>query len=175
MNISSINASSSSLLEMLQTAQSKSSTSGSSSASQTSSASATQEDTVFIKNSAMSKMMEFIDQLQQLSVSNPEKFKEVMADMSAQLKDAAGKATDSTEKEFLISLADSFSASAQSGKLERPEPPQDALDAGKSARFGQHPPPPPDLSQMSTETQNLMASLFGEVSKALNASATSDV
>jgi hypothetical protein len=118
----------------------------------------------------MFKMFDFMDQLQQLSTSDPAKFKQFMSDMAAKLKDSAGKSTDGNEKQFLTSLADSFEASAKSGHLEPPKPPQGDSANGYSAGHGHSRSAPPGLSQMSSETRDLLNSLFEEVSKASNSS-----
>lgn len=136
----------------------------------TSSDSLTTGDSVSLANADMFKMFDFMDQLQQLSISDPTKFKQLMSDMATKLKEAAGKSTDGNEKQFLTSLADSFEASAKSGQLEPPKPPRGEFAHGYSARHGHSPSPSPSLSLMSWGTQDLLNSLFEEVPKASGSS-----
>jgi hypothetical protein len=155
---------------MLQECQSGPKKQDSNNLARTSSDSLTTGDGVSLGNSDMLKMFEFMDQLQQLSTSDPTKFKQLVSDMATKLKDAASKSTDGNEKQFLTSLADSFEASAKSGQLEPPKPPQGEFYNRYSARHGHSPSPPPSLSLMSSGTQDLLNSLFEEVSKASSSS-----
>jgi hypothetical protein len=124
MTINSINTNASSLdlMQLLESRNTQSQSSGLSS-TQTS-------DEISLQNPDMVKAFQFMEQMQQLQTSDPDKFKSVMSELSDKLKTAAGNSTDSTQKQFLTALSNSFAESAKSGKLEMPKPPEDAGQAG---------------------------------------------
>jgi uncharacterized protein YjbJ (UPF0337 family) len=108
--------------------------------SQNSGLSSTQtSDEISIQNPDMAKAFQFMEQMQQLQTSDPDKFKSVMSELSGKLKTAAGNSTDSTEKQFLTTLSDGFAESAKSGKLEMPKPPEGAGQAGIYGTCAQRP------------------------------------
>ena len=137
--------------------------------SQNSGLSSTQaSDEISLQNPAMAKVFQFMEQMQQLQTSDPDKFKSVMSELSDKLKTAAGNSTDSAEKQFLTTLSDSFAESAKSGKLEMPKPPE---GAGQAGMYG---PPPEDqtggggassLFQSGSDLQNLLAKLMDQATQ----------
>ena len=137
--------------------------------SQNSSLSATQtSDEISFQNPDMAKAFQFMEQMQQLQTSDPEKFKSVMSELSDKLKTAAGNSTDSTEKQFLTALSDSFAESAKSGKLELPKPPE---GAGQAGMYG---PAPKDqtsdsgvssLLQSGSDLQSLLVKLMDQTTQ----------
>ena len=90
-------------------------------------------DEVSLQNPDMAKVFQFMEQMQQLQTSDPAKFKSIMSELSDKLKTAAGNSTDSSEKQFLTALSDSFAESAKTGKLEMPKPPE---GAGQAEMYG---------------------------------------
>ena len=137
--------------------------------SQNSGLSSTQaSDEISLQNPDMAKAFQFMEQMQQLQTSDPDKFKSVMSELSAKLKTAAGNSTDSTQKQFLTALSDSFAESAKSGKLEMPKPPEGAGQAGMCG------PAPQDqtsgsgvssLLQSSSDLQSLLAKLMDQATQ----------
>ena len=137
--------------------------------SQNSGLSSTQtSDEISIQNPDMAKAFQFMEQMQQLQTSDPDKFKSVMSELSAKLKTATGNSTDSTQKQFLTALSDSFAESAKSGKLEMPKPPE---GAGQAGMYG---PAPQDqtsgsgvssLLQSSSDLQSLLAKLMDQATQ----------
>jgi hypothetical protein len=115
----------------------------------------------------MAKGMAFFQQMEELQSSDPQKFKEVMADLSSKLKAAAEEATDPKQKEFLTKMSEDFATAAETGKM--PEKPQHGHGPGGP---GGPPPPPPtgydasgtaETDQTSQQqTFDLLASLFDQ-------------
>jgi len=137
--------------------------------SQNSGLSSTQtSDEISVQNPDMAKVFQFMEQMQQLQTSDPGKFKSVMSELSDKLKTAAGNSTDSTQKQFLNALSDSFAESAKSGKLEMPKPPE---GVGQAGMYG---PVPKDqtsgsgvssLLQSGSDLQNLLAKLMDQATQ----------
>jgi hypothetical protein len=125
-------------------------------------------DEISFQNPDVAKAFQFMEQMQQLQTSDPEKFKSVMSELSDKLNTAAGNSTDSTEKQFLTALSDSFAESAKSGKLEMPKPPE---GAGQAGMYG---PAPKDqtsdsgvssLLQSGSDLQSLLAKLMDQTTQ----------
>jgi flagellar motor switch protein FliG len=84
----------------------------------------------------VSKMGDLMSQLQQLSQSDPAKFKQVMAEISDKLKAQAGDATGKAD--FLNKLADKFSQASQTGDMSALKPPQAQQGAGAAHHHHGH-------------------------------------
>ena len=120
------------------------------SASTTSTSSTNSSDTV-----DFSEVAELFKELEHLKSSDPTKLKQVLSDAASKLKDAAGKATDSNQSNFLTDLSDKFQKAADTGDLSVQKP---SSSSGRS--YG------PGGSQISTSTdssdymQNLISNLL---------------
>jgi hypothetical protein len=66
-----------------------------------------------------------MSQLEQLSQTDPAKFKQVTAEISDKLKTEAGQATGQ-QAQFLSQLSDKFAQASQAGNMSRLEPPKHA-------------------------------------------------
>jgi len=75
-----------------------------------------------------------MSQLQQLSQTDPAKFKQVTAEISDKLKTEAGQASGQ-QAQFLSQLSDKFAQASQSGNLSALEPPK---HAGGHHHHGHH-------------------------------------
>ncbi|MFT3842151.1 MAG: hypothetical protein QM723_34490 [Myxococcaceae bacterium] len=71
----------------------------------------------------VSDMAGLMNQLQQLSQSNPAEFKQATAAISDQLKQAASQTTG-PQAQFLTQLSDRFAQASQSGDLSALQPPK---------------------------------------------------
>jgi hypothetical protein len=72
-------------------------------------------------SASMSKGAQFLNQLQQLKQSDPDKLKQVLSDISSKLQDAAKQAIG-TQADALNKLADKFQQAAQTGELSKLQP-----------------------------------------------------
>lgn len=77
---------------------------------------------------------EFLNKLQQLKESDPEKFTELLQGVADKLKSAAETATDESAKTMLSSLADKFSSVANGGDLSQLEPPKPSSLSGNGQK-----------------------------------------
>jgi hypothetical protein len=85
----------------------------------------------------VSKMGSLMAQLQQLSQSDPEKFKQVAAEIADKLKAAAGDSTTG-KASFLSKMADKFQQASQSGDLSAFQPPQGQQQGASGAHHHHH-------------------------------------
>jgi phage repressor protein C with HTH and peptisase S24 domain len=108
----------------------------------------------------VSKMADLMKQLEELSQSDPEKFKEVMSSLAEQVQqqaDAADEAGDGGAG-FLGELAKKFQQAADTGDvsaLKPPQPPQGGSPPPQRAKdaYGQSAPQPSlDLAQLIQST-----------------------
>jgi hypothetical protein len=90
----------------------------------------------------VSPMAQMLSKLDSLSKSDPDKFKEVTAQIAAKLEEAAKSATG-RDAEFLSQMARQFSAASEAGDVAALEPPDSATHQGYG-QSGDTPPPPPD-------------------------------
>jgi hypothetical protein len=85
----------------------------------------------------VSKMGDLMKQLQQLSQSDPAKFKQVTAEISNELKSEASSATGK-KAAFLNDLAGKFQQASQSGDMSALQPPQQQSGAHAHHGHGHH-------------------------------------
>lgn len=150
------------------------STTARSSNTQTQSVTSFGSDEVSLNNSSMAKGMAFFQQMEELQSTDPQKFKEIMSDLSSKLKAAAEESTDPKQKEFLTKMAEDFATAAETGKM--PEKP-------KHGEGGPPPPPPTGYDASGTaqtddtsrqQTFDLLASLFDQALKDAGSISTSE-
>ena len=87
--------------------------------------------------------------LAKLAQQDPDKFKQLTADMADKLKQAADQATDPQAKDRLTQLADRFKAASESGKVE---------DLRPQGHHGHHHHKAKGAQNASVYTQNDLAS-----------------
>ena len=96
----------------------------------------------------LSEPGKLFSQLQELSESDPEKFKTVMTDIATQIQEAAESSSDENESGMLMKVAEDFQSAAESGDLSealpKGPPPQGPPPQG---------PPPSDVSGNAAEWQ----------------------
>ncbi len=80
----------------------------------------------------MSKPAELFSKLQQLQASDPEKLKQVLADIAEKLRDAASQ-KEGEQAQRLNELADRFEAASQDGDLSALQPPPPPMSGGVDA------------------------------------------
>ena len=130
----------------------------------------------------VSKPAQLLSKLQQLQEQDPEKLKEVLAQIADALRSAAA-ADDSEESQFLTMLADKFDEAAKTGDLSVLQPPappngpppeSDSSDQANSsasssnaiAKYGQMSGERP---KPSAEMEQLMSTILDIVNQALSA------
>src|ERR1035437_2969545 len=148
---STLNSINTSLLNEISSITSTQRMSGS--ASTTSTSSTNSSDTV-----DFSEVAELFKELDHLKSSDPTKLKQVLSDAASKLKDAAGKATDSNQSNFLTDLSDKFQKAADTGDLSVLKP---SSSSGRS--YG------PGGSQISpsTDSSDYMQNLISNLVKKL--------
>lgn len=129
----------------------------------------------------MSAIANYMQQLEQLQESDPDKFKEVSGKIAAQLKEAAASATesgDAKQAEALTDLASKFETAATDGTMPDLAPPEGAGSAG-GPRPGPPPGPPPGkppdgVSGSSSESSSTSSSSSASDSAGADAATSSD-
>lgn len=88
-------------------------------------------------SASISKPAELLSKLKQLEQTDPAKFKQVVTQLSSDLKTAAGKATGA-QADFLNKMADGFAQAATTGDLSAMQPPQGGPPGGQAQGAGHH-------------------------------------
>jgi hypothetical protein len=107
----------------------------------------------------MSNLGSYMKQLKELQTSDPEKFKQVMSEISGKLQSAATSATeagDTAQADMLNDLATKFSDAAETGTMPDLRPPDHGGPQG---------PPPDDSSQSDSATDSTSAASSATVAK----------
>jgi hypothetical protein len=102
----------------------------------------------------ISKLGDYMKQLQELQQSDPEKFKEVTAQIAQKLEDAAKTAStdgDTRKSEALTELAGKFKTASQDGTMPDLKPPQGHGPRGAGGHMGPPPGPPPSSSSTDSD------------------------
>jgi hypothetical protein len=113
--------------------------------------------------SGMSNLGSYMKQLKELQESDPEKFKQVMSEISGKLQSAATSATeagDSAQADMLNDLATKFSDAAETGTMPDLRPPDHGGPQGPPPG-----PPPDDSSESDSTTDTTSAASSATVAK----------
>ncbi|MFP5212401.1 MAG: hypothetical protein ACLGPL_03380 [Acidobacteriota bacterium] len=116
MSVSSVTGGNSAVQQLWQSLASTSQASADSSTATQSTGSSTSLD--------LSRPGKLFSRLQQLSESDPDKFKSVMSDIADQLEDTAEASSDDEEGEMLKKAAERFRSASESGELSDAMPPR---------------------------------------------------
>ncbi|MFO0556026.1 MAG: hypothetical protein U0271_47045 [Polyangiaceae bacterium] len=96
---------------------------------------------------------QMLSKLKSLQKSDPEKFKQVMAEVSDSLSKQAATVTDPNERKMLTDLAEKFWKAKDSGDLSGLEPPKGGRGP-QGAQGPQGPPPPPPSGKSSSSSSS---------------------
>jgi hypothetical protein len=120
---------------------------------------------------AISKLGNYMKQLQDLLQTDPEKFKEVTAQIASKLEEAAKTATengDTKSAEMLTGLADQFQQASDNLTMPDLRPPEDASAAG-TVHHGPPPGPPPSDSSTDEDSDSTTTSTLDSTSNSSDA------
>jgi hypothetical protein len=113
----------------------------------------------------MSKVGQSLSKLEELASSDPDAFKELTAEISERLKDAASQATGQ-EAEFLTSMAEKFATASAEGTTTAIQPPKPPEGNGPQQRYAQNGPSDSEVNGASRQEggpSDVMKSVWNDI------------